>query len=85
MHMFKLLLSALLIMVGMLLLPPLSGSGIAGLVSRLWLGFGLLVFSGHYLNYLQEEKKRQPQKITAGLRLRPDQQRNLKQKSFSGQ
>jgi len=85
MYLFRLLLSALMVAIGMLFLPPLSGSGLENLVSRLWLGFGLLVFSAHYLTYLQTEGERRqklPHKFMTDLHLLQVQQHSSKQKSF---
>lgn len=89
MALFMLSLSGLLVVAGMLLLPPLTGSGLDGLVSRLWLVLGVLVFAGHYLNYLQAEEKarlrKQAQELTGVHRFPQVRSHKLKQKSISGQ
>jgi len=52
------LVTALLLGLGMIALPPLSGSGVGSVFARAWLLFGLLVFFGHYLHYAGEAQKR---------------------------
>jgi hypothetical protein len=61
MTLFMLILTCILLALGLSLLPPLTGEGLAGVVSRAWLLLAVLVFCGHYLYYLEEgarQKKR---------------------------
>jgi len=55
-RLFLLIVSIFLTM-GMILLPSLTGTGLGSLVARAWLTFGLLVFAGYYLSFLEEEKR----------------------------
>ncbi|HZK25129.1 MAG TPA: hypothetical protein VFC74_07050 [Oscillospiraceae bacterium] len=50
----KLSIISCLLMLGMLMLPSLTGAGMGSMVTRLWLAFGILVFTGNYLAYQQE-------------------------------
>ena len=61
MTIIKLVLVCLLLAAGMVMLPPLNGAGPGSIVTRVWLGFGILVFFAHHLQYereLEEEQKR---------------------------
>ena len=53
----KLGLTSILLALGMVLLPPLAGAGVASIVTRTWLALGLLVFCGNYLYYLEEGER----------------------------
>jgi len=48
----------LLLMAGMVFLPSLRGEGLGHIYSRAWLIFGLLVFAAHYLQYLDQTRKK---------------------------
>ncbi len=50
---------SLLLCIGLLLLPPLTGGGIGSLFARAWLFFGILVFSAHYVYFLKKTGGRQ--------------------------
>lgn len=62
MTLLKLGLTSILLALGMVLLPPLTGAGVASLVTRSWLVLGLLVFCGNYLYYLKEGEQDAKQK-----------------------
>ncbi len=48
----------LILVFGMLSLPPLLSGGIGSIFARAWLLFGLLVFLAHYTYYLELEKNK---------------------------
>lgn len=56
MKLLFLLIVSIFLTLGMLLLPPLTGTGLGSFVARAWLTLGLLVFAGYYLSFLEQEK-----------------------------
>ena len=70
MTMFILVIVNILLLSGMVLLPPVAGSGLGSVVTRIWLAFGILVFTGHYLRYLEETDQAQARKIAVESRVR---------------
>lgn len=65
---------SLLIVLGLLMLPPLTGDGTGTLFARSWLAFALLVFWAHYhryLEYLDKKKEIQPGATAPSHRRRP--------------
>ncbi|NLZ38171.1 MAG: hypothetical protein GX893_01005 [Firmicutes bacterium] len=65
MYMVKLVISCVLLVLGMVILPPLTGSGAGSLVTRLWFAFALLVFSSHHSYYRQQLSKMQNKEKSA--------------------
>ncbi len=69
---FFLLIVSIFLTLGMIFLPPLTGTGIGSHVARAWLALGLLVFAGYYLSFLEQEKRgrwlRMSGQIKAGTR-----------------
>lgn len=64
MSLMMLLLTSILLVAGLSLLPPVTGSGLDSVFARAWLLFGILVFLCHYHRYLAatgKEMKRQEQ------------------------
>lgn len=57
MTLLLLLIVSVLLALGMVLLPPVTGAGLGSLVTRSWLILGVLVFSGHYLSYLAQGER----------------------------
>ena len=57
MKLLFLLVVSVFLTLGMILLPPLTGTDLGSLVARAWLVLGLLVFAGYYLSFLEQEKE----------------------------
>ncbi|MCR3922864.1 MAG: hypothetical protein NUK65_10200 [Firmicutes bacterium] len=57
--MIKLICSCILLVIGMMVLPPLSGAGAGSVVTRVWLAFGVVVFFSHHLSFLKEFERAQ--------------------------
>lgn len=53
----RLILVNLLLILGLLTLPPLAGHGTGSMFSRVWLMFGLLVLAGNFQIYLSRSKR----------------------------
>lgn len=53
---------------GMVLLPSLTGNGLGSFVSRAWLVFGVLVFAGNYLYFLEQEKRKSLLKMSGQIK-----------------
>ncbi|MCW3489857.1 hypothetical protein [Dethiobacter alkaliphilus] len=70
MTLLKLGLACILLALGMMLLPPLSAEGVAGVATRSWLALGLLVFCGNYLYYLEEGERAAKKQEIAEFRAR---------------
>lgn len=70
MTMLILVIVNILLVLGMVLLPPVTGSGLGSLVTRVWLAFGILVFTGHYLRYLDETDRAKARKTAVESRAR---------------
>lgn len=60
-----LLVTSILLAVGMVLLPPLTGTGLGSIVTRAWLVLGLLVFFGYYSYYLAQGERSSRQRKAA--------------------
>lgn len=63
--MLKLVLSCVLLALGMVILPPLTGTGTGSMVSRLWFAFALLIFFSHYTYHHQQLLKMERKKKSA--------------------
>ena len=70
MTMLILVIVNVLLVLGMVLLPPVTGSGLGSVVTRVWLAFGILVFTGHYLRYLDEIDRVKARKIALASKAR---------------
>ncbi|MDW7684147.1 MAG: hypothetical protein SCK29_08545 [Bacillota bacterium] len=55
----------ILLVTGMVFLPPVTGGGLGSIVARAWLAFGVLILLGHYYHFLEESDRRKARRAAA--------------------